>query len=277
MAEKKQRAGAMTTGSRAALAMLAISSLLQGAAAATSTLIATADASLQEQSPSSTGNWGNVEAYGSSSSPKVGIFKFDLSSLLGSTVSQATLKLFADVVGNGGGDFAVWTTSGADSWDEASVTWANGPSRMAKLTTVSITTVDQWYSFDVTAYIAAAIYTSVSTVTLWIEADSLNLQQVKFDSIRSDQPNKPKLEVTTGSQSSPPPAAPSQSSVSTYCSGSYNYVLSNLGNFKYCLQCASSIMRDALSTSGSKRRPRMNGPVVDVCFRCPAPFSYRRL
>ena len=194
--------------SRVVPALFVLLCNLQCAASTTTTVTATADSTLRESSPSSTGNWGNVEAYGSPNSPKVGIFKFDLTSFLGTTVSQATLQLYADELSSGGGDFAAYRTSGTDSWAEDSVTWSNGPSRSSKITTVTIASVNQWYSFDVTSYVAARVSASDALVTVWIEADSLNYQQVKFDSIRSDQPNKPKIDITTGSAASPSPSLP---------------------------------------------------------------------
>ena len=194
--------------SRVVPALFVLLCNLQCATSTTTTVTATADSTLRESAPSSTGNWGNVEAYGSPNSPKVGIFKFDLTSFLGTTVSQATLQLYADELSSGGGDFAAYRTSGTDSWAEDSVTWSNGPSRGSKITTVTIASVNQWYSFDVTSYVAARVSASDALVTVWIEADSLNYQQVKFDSIRSDQPNKPKMDITTGSAASPSPSLP---------------------------------------------------------------------
>ena len=90
--------------SRVVPALFVLLCNLQCATSTTTTVTATADSTLRESSPSSTGNWGNVEAYGSPNTPKVGIFKFDLTSFLGTTVSQATLQLYADELSSGGGD-----------------------------------------------------------------------------------------------------------------------------------------------------------------------------
>ena len=199
--------------SRVVPALFVLLCNLQCATSTTTTVTATADSTLRESSPSSTGNWGNVEAYGSPNSPKVGIFKFDLTGFLGTTVSQATLQLYADELSSGGGDFAAYRTSGTDSWAEDSVTWSNGPSRSSKITTVTIASVNQWYSFDLTSYVAARVSASDALVTVWIEADSLNYQRVKFDSIRSDQPNKPKMDITTGSVASHWPSLPPSQSL----------------------------------------------------------------
>ena len=77
------------------------------------------------------------------------------------------------------------------------MTWSKGPSRGSKITTTSITAAGGYVDFDVTPYVAAHVASSDVLVTIWIEADSQDYQQVKFDSRRDDQPNKPKLHVAS--------------------------------------------------------------------------------
>ena len=183
-------------------------------AQSTASLVSTDDASINAASTGSTGNWGDVEVYGKPGGGIVGIFKFALpTSAGGAHVTSASLRLWVVSIHNGGGTFSVHAASG--SWSESSVTYGNGPSKGALLTTVSITSANQFYDIDVTAHIASRMTASASTATIWIEGGT-DYKKFECHSRRDDRTNPPTLSVVTSStpsggcerpvvSSSPPP------------------------------------------------------------------------
>ena len=184
-------------------------------AQSTASLVSTDDASINAASTGSTGNWGYVEVYGKPGGGIVGIFKFALpTSAGGAHVTSASLRLWVVSIHNGGGTFSVHAASG--SWSESSVTYGNGPSKGALLTTVSITSANQFYDIDVTAHIASRMTASASTATIWIEGGT-DYKKFECHSRRDDRTNPPTLSVVTSStpsggcerpvvSSSPPPS-----------------------------------------------------------------------
>ena len=162
----------------------------------TSASTAVDDASLRQGAPTQTGDWGDVEIYGSPTGAIVGVFKFDLSAYTGTAqVRAATFKVYTASVLTGG-EFSVFAAIG-DDWSAASVTWSDGPSRGAKLTSVAMSSAGQYYEFDVTEFISGRVQASDSLVTLWLDNDSREYKKVEVESNRQDRSNPPQLHVTT--------------------------------------------------------------------------------
>ena len=211
-------------------------------AQSTASLVSTDDASINAASTGSTGNWGDVEVYGKPGGGIVGIFKFALpTSAGGAHVTSASLRLWVVSIHNGGGMFSVHAASG--SWSESSVTYGNGPSKGALLTTVSITSANQFYDIDVTAHIASRMTASASTATIWIEGGT-DYKKFECHSRRDDRTNPPTLSVATSStpsggcerpvvSSSPPPGptvvlACTHSCMGTTCEAVHNLPCTHL-------------------------------------------------
>jgi hypothetical protein len=161
----------------------------------TSSVTATHDASLREGSPSSTANWGDVEVYGNSGAQIVGVFKFDISSFADADVTTALLRLYVVTVRGTGGEFSAFRATG-DNWQEDSVTWNNGPSKGALVSTQYIDSTNRWYEFDMTQYVADKVNAGATELTIWIEDASTTNEKFECDSRRSDQDNPPELTVT---------------------------------------------------------------------------------
>eukprot|EP00746_Dinoflagellata_sp_MGD_P166519 gnl/MRDRNA2_/MRDRNA2_96456_c0_seq1.p1 gnl/MRDRNA2_/MRDRNA2_96456_c0~~gnl/MRDRNA2_/MRDRNA2_96456_c0_seq1.p1 ORF type:complete len:826 (+),score=131.00 gnl/MRDRNA2_/MRDRNA2_96456_c0_seq1:125-2602(+) len=157
------------------------------------------DASLREGSPSSPGNWGDVEIYGKPGARVVGVFKFDISSFKKSSeIRQAKLRLYA-VKGKGGPSVLLVFGAAAKDWREKDVTWSRGPSRADRLSSLTVGKFRQYYEFDVTSYIADMAHASGTLVTFWLEFQDLKYGKVEFESRRDDKRNPPQLKVTTSS------------------------------------------------------------------------------
>ena len=130
----------------------------------------------------------------------VSVFKFDASSLVSEAqIREATLRLYVSDTKQDSADFAVWSTSGATSWTEETVTWNNGPTKKDKLSATCVTANNNWYEWDVTEYMDAVLKTSASSlasVTFWLEGDEWTGAStgVAFDS--HERTNHPELRVT---------------------------------------------------------------------------------
>ena len=57
-------------------------------------------------------------------------------------VTSAKLRLYVTLLKPGDDaerpEFAVWSTEGSADWDEATVTWNNGPTKKKKLATATV-------------------------------------------------------------------------------------------------------------------------------------------
>ena len=171
-------------------------------AQSTASLVSTDDASINAASTGARGNWGDVEVYGKPGGGIVGLFKFALPMAAGDApphVASASLRLWVTTIHNGGGVFFVHAASG--SWSEGTVTYGNGPSRGALLTSVSITSANRFYDIDLTAHIASRMAASASSATIWIEGGT-DYKKFECHSRRDDRANPPTLLVVTSSSPS---------------------------------------------------------------------------
>ena len=182
------------------------------------------DASLQQGTPDSFGNWGAVEAKAKPDAAIVGVFKFDASTLVPSgkargdvKVTSAKLRLYVTLLKpiNTAGKFAVWSVKeGSADRDETTVTWNNGPKKNGKLVTVTVENIGtgKWVDFDVTTHVNALVAggtADLSKVTLWLQGDTGDWETLECHSNREGNANPAKLEVVTSAAaaaSSPPPA-----------------------------------------------------------------------
>lgn len=159
------------------------------------------DAALQFSgtTPTSYGNFGDVEVYGSPSSGKVGLVQFDLTPYLAAAeVRDATLRVYVDTL-NGPAEFSLFRAVG-DNWDEtAGSDVSNAPSRGDLVDAITISAEDQFFEFDVSTFVADMVDTGATLITFWIEDVSQNYERFTFDSQRGDQLNPSELVVTTSS------------------------------------------------------------------------------
>ena len=168
-------------------------------------------------------NYGQVELFGRAPDSNgddqfiAGIWKIVLSSMTSASaaeVQSAKLRLYAtDVAGEDsrtGGRFSVWSTTGAESWEEGSVTYNNGPSRGVKVSATEVDSANQYWDFDVTADLDAKLKAGVdlSSVTYWVQPDELETERLIVYSIRSTNPSRPQLAVTYADIAIPSAVAP---------------------------------------------------------------------
>jgi hypothetical protein len=129
---------------------------------------------------------------------------FDLSSFTG-TVSAAHVRLNRSA---GLANVAMTVYECSDNaWAENTLTWSNKPAAGTAVNTVTLTAVNGWYTFDVTAYVAArkaAGATAISMVLIGAEQGA-TAQQV-FSS--KEGVDKPVLQITYQSGTVVVPAAP---------------------------------------------------------------------
>ena len=120
------------------------------------------DAQINYDNTSETGNGSSITIKKDSLSDYWGVFKFDLSSLdpADVLVTSATLELQVRRENLGTGTFKLSGLDG-DSWDEATITSGNAPTRTPDLYTSVAWTVaiGEWktFSFDVTSYVQGSV------------------------------------------------------------------------------------------------------------------------
>ena len=164
-------------------------------------------------------NYGGVEIFGRAPDSSTGedqliagIWKVDLSGVVVSGVAEirdAKLRLYADRIdGEGsvvGGNFSVWTTTGAKTWEETSVTFNNGPKRNRKLSVTKVTAKNTYVDFDVTSDVDATLKAGgdLSAVTYWVQAEDIVSERLVVQSIRSSNAHRPIFELTRSDVSTP--------------------------------------------------------------------------
>ena len=176
------------------------------------TLFPTADTSIQEGKPSSTGNWGNIEVYGKPGGDSIAaLLRFDLSTVPLS-IEKAELKLYAVVARNTPGIISVFTTVD-DIWDEANTTWSNAPARSQFVANFTFDQLSEdrpgegkpegYYIIDVSDIIASQLgsATASSAITFRLEDRTLSFVAAKFESRRDDKEFHPILSITASPKS----------------------------------------------------------------------------
>jgi len=145
------------------------------------------DATIRESRPSN--NYGSSPVLEvDASSRKDGLLRFDVSGVGGSTVTSATLRLFAVDASPVGGDLAVVSDSG---WSESSVTWQSAPvGDGGALGSLGAVAVGNWYEIDVTPLVSGDGVVS-------IRISSTNSNGADYASKEHSNGNAPQLVVET--------------------------------------------------------------------------------
>ena len=118
--------------------------------------------------------------------------RFDLSSITGTSISQATLKLYVTSLVDGTAPIAVFAVP-SDSWTETGITWNNQPAFGSQLVSTSLPTTG-WTSFNVTSFVNSQLAGDKKvSLALWDATQAVKL--VRFNS-RENSVNRPVLEVT---------------------------------------------------------------------------------
>ena len=166
-----------------------------------------ADTSLQEGSPSASGNWGNIEVYGKPGNKMiVALLRFTLPSTT-APIQMAVLKLYCVVARNVPGVVTIF--SAGNDWDEASVNWNTRPARGTRVASFTVASLSEdhytgdgdavgYYRVDVTDLVLETKAASESTLTFWLEDEALEYLALKFESRRDDKAFPPLLEIATG-------------------------------------------------------------------------------
>lgn len=85
--------------------------------------------------------------------------KFDLSSYTG-PIYSATLEVYGYHTGNGTSDVDTAYGVPSNNWTQLGITWNNKPSTGSSLSSATITTVSQYYAFDVTSFLQSSASSS---------------------------------------------------------------------------------------------------------------------
>jgi hypothetical protein len=101
---------------------------------------------------------------GNNATPPIGdaewtYVKFDLSKYTGPILS-ATLEVYGHHTGNSTSDVDTAYGVPNNSWTQLGLTWNNKPALGSSLSKATITTVNQYYAFDVTAFLKSSSTTS---------------------------------------------------------------------------------------------------------------------
>ena len=196
--------------------------VVPGAVSSVANLEATDDAALKGRTSdrNQVNNYGAVELYTrephatEGEQSIVSVFKFDASSLASKAeIREAKLRLYVSDAKQAAADFAVWSTSGATSWVEESVTWNNGPTKKNKLSVTRVTAENRWYEWDVTNYVDDAVKAGVglASMTFWLEGDEWTGQSFGISTDSHKRSNHPTLRVTSSDTQVPTTTAPAPS------------------------------------------------------------------
>lgn len=196
---------ASTATAAVATAAVAVAALLTAAptaTAATTTVNPTADAYVQDSTP--TTNYGTSSQFTVDNSPvRQSFLKFSVSGLT-ETVASAKLRIrvtSSGASGNGG----TWKSMTDTTWSETGVTWNNKPviggSTVASLGSVAN---DQWVEIDVTSVVTG-------NGTFSFGGTSTSTDGAYYDS-RESGADAPQLVITTGTAPSPTPTTTTPSS-----------------------------------------------------------------
>ena len=165
------------------------------AATATQTFAPTADAYVNTTDTTNTGTSTNLYTDGS---PVVySYIRFNPSGLTGSTVTKATLRVFANTAGSSTQTYDVHTTT-SSTWGESTITSANAPTFGLTIGSYGPIASGTWTSVDVTSAVQAD-----SPVTFVLSTSGST--NIRYSSRESATP--PELVVETQSQATATPPA----------------------------------------------------------------------
>ena len=169
-----------------------------------------ADAQVTQGNPNNNyGSTTNIYVQSSASGPyqnERGWLKFDLSSLAGSAITSAQLRMYCWKTA--GASLPAGAYSASDSWNESTLTWGNQPtfnSPALSTTTFNAGSTNVWYSWDITSYVQTQIGATDKTASLLVKAvteDSTDTTPpaYTFDTKEYGASTAPVLEVDTQTQ-----------------------------------------------------------------------------
>ena len=202
------------TDNQGAVSLSDSKAVLVGSSITQNKLTAVQDVTI-EQNSSLTGNWGETEIYGSTSSPKIALVEFNLSTMSDAKyIQSAVFQPYVTKLQNQPGTFSIYETEAKD-WDQASVKWDTRPLKGNLLDTVTIDTKDGYASFDVTKALQNAADAGLSTVTFWIEDSEQEQQRFDFASENNSLNVPAKLVISSATVALPQATAASHTIVST--------------------------------------------------------------
>ena len=202
------------TDNQGAVSLSDSKAVLVGSSITHNTLTAVQDVTI-EQNSSLTGNWGETEIYGSTSSPKIALVEFNLNTIGDAKyIQSAVFQPYVTKLQNQPGTFSIYETEAKD-WDQASVKWDTRPLKGNLLDTVTIDTKDGYASFDVTKALQNAADAGLSTVTFWIEDSEQEQQRFDFASENNSLNVPAKLVISSATVALPQATAASYTIVST--------------------------------------------------------------
>lgn len=224
----------------------------------TVTLTPVADAFVRSGSYAST-NYGSdtqlVVKAGGTNYKRETHFKFDLSSLGISSITDADLEVDVTYVKNGGPVPVTVYASGSDSWTEGGITWNNRPSLGTSQTTVSISSTGI-ASFDVTSLTSTeAAGDETLSLILW-DNNSTDLE-VEMRS-KEDGTNAPEL-VVSGWCSS---ASAGNQQLASVDSGLQILWRNTISEFRDYMTVAQALTSQEVSVIGPQPKPQSRSKVA---------------
>ena len=128
---------------------------------------------------------------------RVAYLKFDLTSLTGTSIQNATLRLFGGLQGGSNPSFTVRILAVSNTtWNETTLTQNNAPATGAVLASGAIPdATSRWYTFDLTSYLNQLLATGQRLVSVAIAGTANTTEMAAFNS-REATTNGPQLVVT---------------------------------------------------------------------------------
>ena len=113
--------------------------------------------------------------------------KFDITNAGFSSITSAKIRLYASVVN----PFSITAYQTGDSWTETGITWNNAPAVGTAIKTVSVSAVNSYYEWDITAYAQSQLRSDKIISVVLNDAGTNNLE-IDFNS-REAISKKPEL------------------------------------------------------------------------------------
>jgi len=122
-------------------------------------------------------------------------------------IQSAVFKPYVTKLQNSPGTFSIYAAGTVD-WSQTSADWYDKPSKGKLLDTITISSTNQYVSFDVTEALQDAIDAGQAKITLWIEDSEQEQQRFDFASENNSSINKPaQLIISSSTEALPIPVA----------------------------------------------------------------------
>ena len=194
---------ARATDNEGGTTLSASKAILVGVSTTSNTVRATQDVTI-EMDTELTGNWSETEVYGSTSSPKIALVEFDLSSISDARyIESATFQPYVTQIRNGAGSFSIYQV-GTKAWSQDSVNWQTRPEKGQLLDTITIS-AEGFVDFDVTEALRDALAAGNSKVSLWIEDSEQEQEGFEFASENNSLDEPAQLLLVSATEVVPEP------------------------------------------------------------------------